>query len=168
MDVEVTIGTGQKPPTLPPGDRFQGHLLKQLVESGQRAAEQANQPEVKDAHLLCALIENADPPTRAMMERCGLNLDTLRAELQRSAREDMVLIDRPIVGAAACATLNEAVREAEEEGNAAAGARHLLLAILGSVAITEVLHRLNVAVERLKQEARARPQPRLRQAEQGA
>jgi ATP-dependent Clp protease ATP-binding subunit ClpA len=166
MDVEVAVGMGQKPPALPPGDRFQGHLLRQLVEGGQRAAEQANQPEVKDAHLLCALVENADPPTRELMERCNLRLDTLRAELQQSAREDMVLIDRPVIGKEASATLNEAVREAEEDGQAAAGARHMLLAILASVTVTELLHRLNVAVERLKYEARARPHPRLKQAEQ--
>ena len=165
MEIEVNYATGQKPPQLPPGDRFQGHLLRQLVETSQRAATAVNQSEVRDVHLLCALVEHADPATRGLLDRCGLKLDVLQAELAKAARDDAILIDRPVVSAEACNSLQAAISEAEEQGLSAAGTQHVLLAILGSVTITEMLHRLHVAVERLKAEMRTRVVPRLKKTE---
>jgi ATP-dependent Clp protease ATP-binding subunit ClpA len=146
-------------PALPPEDHFQPGLLRRVTELAERLAVEGNRAEVAPAHLLLALGACDDAPTRAALADAGLDPEAVRRALEEPAGPDdgsAVLIGRPGYGPGARSAFDEAVRGAEEAGQAPAGGPHLLLALLGSWELSALLVRCGVDRAAAAEKVRAR------------
>src|SRR4051794_30470628 len=58
---------------------------QEAVLAAQRLAEGANNPQLEPEHLLLALLDQRDGVVPTLLERVGVDVNALRAELQQEA-----------------------------------------------------------------------------------
>ena len=146
MDVELTAHLGQRPPQLPPADRFQANAMRKLMEMGERVAEAQNAAQINAAHLLASLGRVGDADATALLEKHGLGPERIEAELRRSqSAEDalQVFVGKIGLSEGGTAALSQAVEVAEEYGQQQANYWHILLGLLLSGELSILLTRLH-------------------------
>src|SRR5690554_3770207 len=115
---------------------------QEAVAAAQQLARGAGNPEITPTHLLQALLSQQDSFPVPILERLGVDLDSLRARVQRE------LASLPSVSGAAAEprpspglgqVLQAAEREAAAQGRRIVSTEHLLLALARDSKLGELL-----------------------------